>query len=73
MIQVKMEELGNPFYLNRIGLAILNENLGCVGTAMFLQQFDKGSGDYTKERQSLLGSQTIEDFEHDLFMMREKQ
>jgi DNA-damage-inducible protein J len=67
------EKLSNPFYLNRIGLAILEENLGCVGTTMFLQQLDRGSGDYTKERQLLLDSQTIEDFEHDLIMMREER
>ena len=33
-----------------IGYAALNAALGTVGTARFLQQFDMGSGDYTKEK-----------------------
>jgi hypothetical protein len=33
------------------GLKALNQELGPVGMIRFLQQFETGSGDYTKERQ----------------------
>lgn len=45
---------------------MLEEYLGSAGTAMFLQQFSYGAGDYTKERERLLADQSIEDFERDL-------
>lgn len=44
---------------------ILEEHLVSTGTAMFLQQFSYGAGDYTKEREHLLADQSIEDFERD--------
>ncbi len=39
-----------PMELRRQGLAALRKELGYVGMVRFLQQFDAGSGDYTKER-----------------------
>lgn len=32
------------------GLAALTQSLGVTGMIRFLQQFDSGEGDYTKER-----------------------
>jgi hypothetical protein len=37
--------------IRRDGLAALRQRLGVVGMVRFLQQFEKGSGDYTKQRQ----------------------
>ena len=35
------------------GLQVLAESLGPVGFARFIQQFENGYGDYTKEKYSL--------------------
>jgi len=40
----------NPIELRRQGLEALTKTLGYTGMVQFLQQFDAGSGDYTKER-----------------------
>ena len=36
--------------VRRTGLSALKKALGPVGTVRFMQQFDSGSGDYTKEK-----------------------
>lgn len=38
-----------------IGLEALARELGPVGMVRFLQQFEKGRGDYTSEREKLIG------------------
>ncbi|MCM1309271.1 MAG: hypothetical protein NC223_11780 [Butyrivibrio sp.] len=43
--------LNNPFEIRTIGMQALKEVLGPVGVVRFMQQFDLGYGDYTKERQ----------------------
>lgn len=50
-----------PLQLRRKGLEALREALGVVGMVRFLQQFDQGSGDYTRDRNQLLEDVTIED------------
>ncbi len=40
----------NPIEIRNAGYAALNAALGPVGTIRFLQQFNLGSGDYTKEK-----------------------
>jgi len=40
----------SPFILRKLGLEALAKALGPVGMARFLQQFETGMGDYTKER-----------------------
>lgn len=44
--------LNNPFEIRTIGMKALKEALGPVGVVRFIQQFDLGYGDYTKERQN---------------------
>ena len=39
-----------PIELRRQGLEALAQTLGYTGMVRFLQQFDAGSGDYTKDR-----------------------
>lgn len=70
MINVKKEELKNPIYVRKVGLEILEDYLGIVGTATFLQQFWNGSSNYTEERAEYLDNQTIEDFESDLAKLK---
>jgi hypothetical protein len=42
------------------GLAALTRELGPVGMARFLQQFETGRGDYSREREIWLGGETVE-------------
>ncbi len=44
--------------IRKTGIDILTEKLGAVGMIRFLQQSETGSGDYTKERESILGNPT---------------
>lgn len=41
--------------IRRAGVEALRRELGVVGMVRFLQQFETGTGDYTKERQQLTG------------------
>ena len=43
------------------GLEALSRELGTVGMIRFLQMFETGQGDYTKERHQWLEDQRIED------------
>ncbi len=44
--------LNNPLEVRMVGMKALKEALGPVGMVRFMQQYDLGYGDYTKERQS---------------------
>lgn len=43
------------------GMDALKKELGIVGTLRFLQQFDRGKGDYTKERHRILDGLSLND------------
>lgn len=45
--------LNNPLEIRTMGLQALKDALGPVGMARFIQQFDSGHGDYTKEKQNV--------------------
>ena len=45
-------DLNNPMEVRAIGIKALNEALGPVGVVRFIQQYDLGYGDYTKEKQN---------------------
>lgn len=40
----------SPSTIRKLGLDALAKALGPIGMVRFLQQFDPGAGDYTKER-----------------------
>lgn len=42
--------------IRRAGVEVLRRELGVVGMVRFLQQFETGSGDYTAERQQVVGT-----------------
>jgi hypothetical protein len=42
------------------GYRALYDALGPLGMLQFLQQFDKGSGDYTKERKEIFKDKTLD-------------
>jgi len=46
--------------VRRAGLDALLERLGAAGTIRFLQQYDSGHGDYTKDRAAWLDDQPLE-------------
>lgn len=50
-----------PLQIRQKGLEALLKALGPVGMVRFLQQFDSGSGDYTRDRDQLLADVTFED------------
>jgi hypothetical protein len=51
----------SPMQLRERGIEALVRSLGAVGMARFLQQFDQGYGDYTRDRDGLLAGMTVED------------
>lgn len=50
-----------PLQIRQKGLEALLQALGPVGMVRFLQQFDPGSGDYSRDRAGLLENATVED------------
>lgn len=51
----------NPLTLNEIGMDALSKALSLVDVARFLRLYDKGSGDYTEEREQELDGLTMSD------------
>ena len=47
--------------INRDGRAALVRELGVAGALRFMGQFTTGSGDYTAERKSFLGDESLEE------------
>lgn len=43
--------LSSPVEIRNAGMRALQEALGPVGMVKFMQQYDMGYGDYTKEKQ----------------------
>lgn len=46
--------------IKKEGFRVLVEHLGISGALLFLMQFDKGKGNYTKERRKLLKDYTLD-------------
>jgi hypothetical protein len=63
----------NPNIIRKLGIDILTKELGPVGMAYFLRQYDRGTGDYTAERESLLSGVTMESALSDLEAQRNKE
>ena len=54
-------EAATPAELRVRGFKALKKELGADGAVRFLQQFSNGSGDYTAERNQLLGSLSVDE------------
>ena len=61
----------NPVSLRKAGIDALAKELGPLGMALFLRQYDNGYGDYTQEREELLKDITLEDVERELKVISE--
>lgn len=64
----EMSQLWSPSTLRKLGLEALAKTLGPIGMVRFLQQFETGVGDYTKERalwlKGLESKTLIEEIKH---------
>ncbi len=60
-----------PSMIREMGIDALLKELGPVGMARFIRQFDRGLGDYTAEREQLLEGYTMEDFLHNMGICEE--
>ena len=54
------EQTMTPNEVRRIGLSALRQALGPVGMVRFLQQFETGRGDYTREHEMEEEPETVE-------------
>jgi len=52
--------------IRRLGLEALARQLGPVGMARFLQQFETGAGDYTAERHQWLPQAGVQDIAREI-------
>jgi len=52
--------IGNLNVIRSEGYRALISQLGAAGTAQFLRQFERGSGDYTQERHTMLEKNTVD-------------
>ena len=60
---MKAIDINNPTEIRTIGIKALKEALGYVGMVRFIQQYDRGHGDYTKEKQQDGTDITYDDLE----------
>ncbi|TFH13212.1 MAG: hypothetical protein E4H02_12205 [Lentisphaerales bacterium] len=51
----------NQEEVRRRGIDILQRELGAQGMLRFLQQFDRGNGDYSNARHDLLDNLTVDE------------
>jgi hypothetical protein len=49
----------NPIAIRKLGLEVLAKALGPIGMVRFLQKYEGGMGNYTKERQEWLKDFTV--------------
>ena len=47
--------------IKRLGIEALTKTLGHAGMTRFMEQFEIGSGDYTRDRDQILGNPTIDE------------
>jgi hypothetical protein len=52
-------EIINPAELRAAGYKALADALGPIGMARFLHQFERGNGDYTRDRKKWLGNSSV--------------
>ena len=63
----------NPAILRKLGLEALCKSLGPIGMVRFLQQYETGTGDYTRGRDLWLKDINIESIAMELKNRRKKK
>ncbi|MBI5188243.1 MAG: hypothetical protein HZA07_04125 [Nitrospirae bacterium] len=56
----------SPIDIRKLGLEALEKTLGPIGMVRFLQQYEGGVGDYTRERERLLKGLSVKDIIEDI-------
>jgi len=56
--------------INQQAIHLLYQELGAINAVRFLKQFTVGFGDYTKEREVLFGSKTLDQIVNEIEQMR---
>lgn len=56
--------------INQQAIHLLYQELGVINTVRFLKQFTVGFGDYTKEREVLFGSKTLDQIVNEIEQRR---
>lgn len=59
--------------IRKLGLTALARELGPYGLLRFLQQYDVGSGDYTRDRHQWLGSSTVDEIASEVESFRKQR
>ncbi len=54
-------EAMSPVELRRAGIKALSDALGPTGMAEFLRMFERGYGDYTKDRKEILAKKSVDE------------
>lgn len=62
-----------PSNIRKLGLEALAKELGPIGMVRFLQQYEEGSGDYTKEREEWLKGLKVKDIIKEMKEKRKKR
>lgn len=60
----------SPSQIRKAGLAALVKSLGPTGMARFIQQFDTGTGDYTRDRSNWLDQMSLDNIVSGINKMR---
>ena len=63
----------SPVVLRRAGLEAVAKALGPLGLVRFLQQFETGAGDYTKERERGLKGLNVQEIVLEIKSKRKKK
>jgi hypothetical protein len=62
-----------PVQIRQAGLEALHRELGAAGMVRFLQQFEIGKGDYTKERKRWLKGKTVATIAREIIRRRKRK
>jgi hypothetical protein len=68
-----MIDYRNSSVIRKMGIDALTKELGPVGMAYFIQQYDRGEGDYTAEREKLFADVTLKSLLSELETMRRQE
>lgn len=63
----------SPTVLRKVGLEAVAKALGPLGMVRFLQQFEAGVGDYTKEKDRWLKGLSVQDIMSEIKSKRKKR
>ncbi len=63
----------SPAHIRKLGLEALAKELGPLGMVRFLQQFESGIGDYTREREQWLKGASVQDVIEEIKVRRKEK